>query len=114
MEDNFFAVYKLVEFGLSMAVAQQMIQTMNQSLNQMQVTGTPNDTSWNHAAFYYVMIDEKQAGPFSEQELIRLIQDKTVTKSSYIWKPGLSNWMLAEQIPEVLKLVVLSPPSFTK
>ncbi len=59
MEDNFFAVDKLVEFGLSMAVAQQMIQTMNQSLNHMQVAGTPNDTSWNHAAFYYVMIDEQ-------------------------------------------------------
>ena len=58
------------------------------------------------------MIEGKQAGPFSEQELARLIAEKKVVKETYIWMTSLPNWKMAEQIPEVLKLVALSPPLF--
>ncbi len=114
MEDNFFAVDRLVEFGLSMAVAQQMIQSMNQSLDQMKVAGPRPAQNAAQPDIYYAIIEEKQAGPFTEQQMMSLINDKKVTKSSYVWKPGLANWLLAEQMPEILKLVVLSPPPFIK
>jgi hypothetical protein len=58
------------------------------------------------------MIEGNQAGPFSEQELSRLISEKKVVKETYIWKPGLVKWEIAEKLPEVLKLVALSPPPF--
>lgn len=114
MDNSFFAVDKLVEFGLSMAVAQQMIQSMNQSLDHMKVAGPSSRQNSSSQEIYYVIIDENQAGPFTEQQMIGLINDKRVTKSSYVWKPGLSNWQLAEKMPEILKLVVLSPPPFNK
>lgn len=114
MDNSFFAVDKLVEFGLSMAVAQQMIQSMNQSLDHMKVAGPSSIQNSTNQEIYYVIIDENQAGPFTEQQMIGLINDKRVTKSSYVWKPGLSNWQLAEKMPEILKLVVLSPPPFNK
>ena len=62
--------------------------------------------------FYYAIIDGNQAGPFSEQELSRLIADRKVVKETYMWKPGLSNWQIAEKMPEILKLVALAPPPF--
>jgi hypothetical protein len=37
-----------------------------------------------------------------------------VSKETYIWMPSLSNWKMAEQIPEVLKLVALAPPPFNQ
>ena len=60
----------------------------------------------------YAMIEGKQAGPFSEQELARLIAEKKVLKETYIWMPSLPSWKMAEQVPEVLKLVALAPPPF--
>ena len=62
--------------------------------------------------FFYAMIEGNQAGPFSEQELARLIAEKKVSKETYIWMPSMPNWKMAEQIPEVLKLVALTPPPF--
>lgn len=64
----------------------------------------------NH--FYYAIIDGKQAGPFSEFELSRLITDKKIVNETYMWKPGMTGWEFAEKLPEVLKLVILSPPPF--
>jgi len=111
-EDSFFSINRLVEFGMSLAVAQQMVQTMNDAMTKMHISGTMNPINPQTPQFYYAVIEDHQAGPFSEQELSRLIAEKKVVKKTYIWKPGMLRWEIAEQIPEVLKLVALSPPPF--
>jgi hypothetical protein len=111
-EDSFYSINRLVEFGMSLAVAQQMVQTMNSAMTNMHVPGAMNPMQPATQQFYYAMLEGKQAGPFSEQELSRLITEKKIVKESYIWKPGLVNWEIAERLPEVLKLVALSPPPF--
>ncbi len=113
MDDNsFFSIDKLIEFGMGMAVAQQMVKTMNYTIDSMNSPGVMKQPFKNKQKFFYVMLQGKQAGPFSEQELVRLIADKKVVKETYIWLPNMPNWKMAEQIPEVLKMVALSPPPF--
>lgn len=111
-EDSFFSINRLVEFGMGMAVAQQMVNTMNSAMTNMHVPGSMNPMQTAVPQFYYAMIEGKQAGPFSEQELSRLIGEKKVVKETYIWKPGLPKWEIAEKLPEILKLVALAPPPF--
>lgn len=111
-EDSFFSINRLVEFGMGMAVAQQMVNTMNSSMSNMHVAGSMNTTQIVAPQFYYAIIDGNQAGPFSEQELSRLITEKKIVKETYIWKPGLPKWEIAEKLPEILKLVALAPPPF--
>lgn len=110
--DSFFSIDRLVEFGMGMAIAQQMVKTMNETMQNMYVPGAMNPVQAPQQQFYYAMIDGKQAGPFSEQDLSRLITEKKIVKESYIWKPGMPNWEIAERLPEVLKLVALTPPEF--
>jgi hypothetical protein len=112
--DSFFSTDRLVEFGMSLAVAQQMAKTMNETIINMYVPGAMNSMQSPAQSVYYAMIDGKQAGPFSESELSRLISEKKIVKETYIWKPGLAKWEIAEQLPEVLKLVALSPPPFSQ
>lgn len=115
-DDSFFSINRLVEFGMGMAVAQQMVKTMNEAMNSMHVPGTMNpmqsESPQAPPQFYYVILEEKQAGPFSEPELTRLISDGKVMKETYVWKPGMTNWEFAEKLPEILKLVALAPPPF--
>jgi hypothetical protein len=113
-EDSFFSMDRLVEFGMGMVIAQQMVKTMNQSITNMHIPGAMNPMGKVDTIFFYAIIDGNQAGPFSEQELTRLIGEKKVVKETYIWMPSLLNWKLAEQIPEVLKLVALAPPPFSE
>jgi hypothetical protein len=109
-EESFFSINRLLEFGIGMAAAQQMINSMNSATSIMHVAGLMNPMQITQAQFYYVMLADKQAGPFSEQELSRLIAEKKIVKETYIWKPGLLKWEIAEKLPEILKLVALAPP----
>jgi hypothetical protein len=111
-ERSFFSMDRLIEFGMSMAVAQQMTNTMNQTMRNMHIpgAGNPMAPAQKTELAYYVMIDGKQAGPFCETEIGRLINEKKISKETYIWHTGLKQWQTAENIPAVLRLVALAPP----
>lgn len=111
-DDSFFSINRLVEFGMGIAVAQQMVNTMNSAISSMNVAGSMNLVQPQSPQFYYAILDGNQTGPFSEQELSRLITEKKVVKETFIWKPGMPSWQIAEKLPEVLRLVALSPPPF--
>jgi hypothetical protein len=110
-EKSFYSIDRLIEFGMGMAVAQQMVQSMNQTMRDMHIPGAGNSMAPNPERLYYAVFEGKQAGPFSETEIARLINDKKVSKETLVWYPGLSNWKTAENIPEILKLVALTPPA---
>ncbi len=110
MSTDFYSMDKLVEFGMSMAIANQMVSSMNQSLNQMQVPGAGKTMPTNAESIFFAVIDGKQSGPYSLTELSRLITEKKIVKETYIWKPGMPQWDLAENVSEVLRLVAITPP----
>lgn len=113
--DSFFSMDRLVDFGLSMAMAHQMTKMMNQTIQDMHVPGAGNYMNTiQQPVLYYAMIDNAQAGPFTETELSQLINNKKISKETYIWKPGMKDWEMAQNLPEVLKLVCLIPPQFNK
>ena len=113
-ESSFYSIDRLVEFGLTLGVATQMANSMNASLKAMQVPGARNPMQPNALAedqpLFYVVLDGESVGPLATSELFRLIAERRVTKETYVWKPGMSNWQLAEGVPEVLRLVALTPP----
>lgn len=117
-ESSFYSIDRLVEFGLTLGVATQMANSMNASLQAMQIPGARNPMQPNSLAedqpLLYVVLDGKSVGPLATSELSRLIAEKRVTKETYVWKPGMSDWQLAESVPEVLKLVALAPPPLPK
>lgn len=110
--DNFFSIDRLVEFGLGMGVAQQMVQTMNLALQNTHIPGTMNPLQGQlrQSGSFFVIFDGKQAGPFTEGDMIRLISGGQVDKATYVWKAGMANWAICENAPEVLRLVALCPP----
>jgi len=110
MSTDFYSIDKLVEFGMSVAIANQMASSMNQSLIQMQVPGAGKVMPTNAESIYFAVIDGKQSGPYSLTELSRLITEKKIVKETYIWKPGMIHWELAENVSEVLHLVAITPP----
>lgn len=107
---SFFSIDRLVEFGLGMGMAQQMIGMMNQYMQQMYVPGSIQSIPKPLPQLYYVAIEGQQVGPLSDSELSRLIAQKQVSKESLAWMPGMAAWQPIEQIPAILKIVALTPP----
>lgn len=108
MEEDNFAIEKLVEFGFSMAIAQQMIQTLNNTLVQSHFNFQSKSIENQQHNSYFVLLDNVQSGPFSEKELIELIGLKKLRKDTLVWRRGIPNWVRVELLPEILKLIILS------
>ena len=113
-ESSFYSIDRLVEFGLTLGVATQMANSMIASLQAMQIPGARNPMQPNvlveDQPLYYVVLGGTSVGPLATSELSRLIAEKRVTRETYVWKPGMADWQLAESVPEVLRLVALTPP----
>lgn len=113
-DDNFFSIDRLVEFGLGVGIAQQMVQSMNHALQNTYIPGSMNPVQGplRQPVSFFVILDGKQAGPFTENDMVRLISEGRVDKTTNVWKAGMANWASCESVPEVLRLVALCPPPF--
>jgi hypothetical protein len=110
-EDSFYSLDRLVEFGMSMAIAQQMIGTMNHTMANMKIPGAMNTMQGPISTeIFYVIVNEKSSGPYSGKEILDLIQHNQIDKDTLAWKPGLNGWKKIEEVPEILKYIALCPP----
>ena len=120
MATDFSSLDKLVEFGLGVGIATQMMNTMNHTIARTAVPGVginpgvqaapkiPRETEMPVQRSYYIVKDEHVAGPLSEQELDELVKKGVVTARTFCWYPGLEAWKFGQDIPEVNKLLLLN------
>lgn len=115
-ENSFYSINNLVEFGMGIAIAQQMVQMMNHTMQNMHIAGTQNPMPNTNVtpSSIFVVIDGKQAGPFSESEILQLINQKTINNETYVWHQGMKDWQKAEEVPAIVRIVALNPPPFNK
>lgn len=111
---NFFSMDKLVEFGMGVAVAKQMANSMNESLKQMSIPGAGKVQDQKTDKVYFIDVDGKAEGPYSLTEMARLAGAGKIQKETYVWKPGMDNWELAENVDDLLRLIALTPPPVPK
>ena len=109
-DQSFFSIDRLVEFGLGMGLAQQMVGMMNRYMQQMYVPGSIQSMPKPMSQVYYVAIDGRQVGPLNDSELSQLIVQKRVNKDTLAWVPGMLGWKPIEQVPAILKVIALTPP----
>lgn len=121
MASDFSSLDKLVEFGLGVGVATQMMNTMNQviantampgvGLNPGMASGTKSCSQQPLVATesYYIVKDDRMAGPLSQSELTRLVDNGVVTGNTLCWREGMDAWKFAKDIPDVNKLLLLKP-----
>lgn len=111
-DNSFNSIERLMEFGMSMAVAQQMMQTMNHAMQNMTTPQFKNvNVPLPQQIHFYALVNDIPQGPFTEQELTSHILANRVSKETLIWINGMPGWMQAQQIPTVIKLFTLLPPS---
>lgn len=112
MNDNnsFSSIDRLMEFGMGMAVAQQMINTMNASISQMHIPGAGSPMLPNQIkTLFYIVVNDNVAGPFDEKQLDTLAKARTLTADTLVCKQGARGWTQAKNLPEVNKILLLNP-----
>jgi len=90
------------------AMGQQMAGMMHQVGNNVQQSmNTPPPVPQIQ---YYVNVNGQNIGPCGMQQLQHLAQNGQLTKSTYVWKNGMSNWELAGSVTELSDLFGPVPP----
>lgn len=106
---DFSSLDKLMEFGLGLGLAQQMMRTVEYSLNSMTVPGVGNGVaSLPTAQQYYAIVNGAQSGPLSTNEVNQMVLMGHINVDTLMWTPGLPAWCQARDIPEVYKIILLN------
>lgn len=108
-EDSSSFIEKMMELGIGLSMVQQMPTMINSVMpqaNQQNLDPTPPPVQPLNQT--YLAVDNSQAGPFSDEELVKLIQGGILTPEVLVWKSGMAAWTPADQVPDVNKLFILS------
>jgi hypothetical protein len=114
MDDSGKFLEKMMELGIGMSMIQQMPAMMKDVMQPSvgnSVSTTPpaiEPITAQPIAQVYLAIDKKQAGPFTEDELIKLIQNNLLQPETLVWKAGMANWAPASHIADINKLFILA------
>ncbi|MDC0014234.1 DUF4339 domain-containing protein [Flavobacteriaceae bacterium] len=100
MDNNMFSsVDKLVEFGIGMSMAQQMMNVMNQSMNQMQTPQFKNtDVPLVKERQYHVVLNDIPQGPLSKNQILTHLNNGDLNDENLIWCDGMSGWSKIKDI----------------
>ncbi len=114
-DNNFFSIDRLVEFGMGMAMAKQMVDVMNNTMQQMYVPGSVQTIQKPlQASTYYVALNGQSLGPLNDTEISQMANSHQINQDTLGWVPGMSAWQPIKQIPSILKVIALTPPPLPK
>lgn len=103
--------------GMGFAMANQMGQTFGgqqqtqQSAQAQAPQGTPPPPPPIPPALtFFVVTNGQQAGPFDLNILKQMAMKNQFTKETLVWREGMSNWLAAAQVNELLSIFSNVPP----
>ncbi|GHV25399.1 hypothetical protein FACS189498_3580 [Spirochaetia bacterium] len=101
---------RIMEMGIGMALAGQMGRMVNQTMAETMQNPHAQAPAAAPQRLYYASLEGRQAGPFSETEIVRLINEKRIVKETLVWRQGMPQWKAAQDVPEILRIIALGPP----
>ena len=106
-ENNGEFIEKMMELGIGLSMVQQMPGMMN---GVFAASTAPNKSVTPppiQQAGFYIAVDGKQAGPFTDDEMKRMVDGGLIQDTTLIWKQGMPQWRKASEVPEVNKLILM-------
>lgn len=94
-----------IGLGMGAAMAGQATNMLQQNQQQQ---ATPPPLLGN--TLYYVALEGKQAGPFTQEQLQQMFSGGTVKRETMIWKQGMAEWAQAQAVTELADMFNNTPP----
>jgi hypothetical protein len=82
-----------------------MMNQMGQNMNQQQNTPPPPPM-----VQFHVLVNGQSTGPFDQQILMNMCSSGQLTLQTYVWRKGMANWEIAENIAELKTIITNSIP----
>ena len=82
-----------------------MMNQMGQNMNQQQNTPPPPPM-----VQFHVLVNGQSTGPFDQQILMNMCSSGQLTLQTFVWRQGMANWEIAENIAELKTIITNSIP----
>jgi hypothetical protein len=107
-----FQAARLAEAGAAMALANQYVKTMHQTMGDTLQQWPDMDPRMNSAALSYapgthlftVGVNGQQFGPFTVEQLGQLAAQGQFMPQMIVWRQGMAAWQEAGTVPELARL----------
>jgi membrane protease subunit (stomatin/prohibitin family) len=104
--------------GMGMGMGFAMANQMGQTFGGQQQTPQPAQNQVPQAPpppippalTFFVVANGQQAGPFDMNTLKQMAMQNQFTKETLVWREGMSNWLAAAQVNELLSIFGNVPP----
>lgn len=110
-DDSASFIEKMMELGIGISMIQQMPAMIGSVMPKPTETAASDASTpppFQPTTKVYLAIDNTQAGPFAEDELVKLIQNDLLKTDTLVWKAGMATWKPASQVPDVNKLFIMA------
>lgn len=105
-EDSGDFIQKMLELGIGLSMVQQM-PAMMKGVFPSNEPAMVNNNQKPIAASYYIVVDGKQAGPFSDDEMQKMVKANLVGEETLVWRQGMQAWKKATEVAEINKLLLM-------
>lgn len=83
-----------------------MMGNMMQGMNTPQPPAPPVGAT----AQYHISVNGQQAGPYTMAQLGQMAGAGQLTRQTYVWRTGMANWEMVQNMPELSGLFAAVPP----
>lgn len=63
-------------------------------------------------AAFHVLVSGQQYGPYDQATMQQMAAARQIDANTYVWRPGMPQWLPASQCPELAGLFMPQPPAF--
>ena len=99
----------LMGAGIGLTAGMNIASQMGSISNNLNTTNL-NQSLPKPQTSYFVIIDNKQNGPFELIEIKKMIIENKITRQTLAWKNGLDEWLPMNQFTELTILFSQTPP----
>jgi membrane protease subunit (stomatin/prohibitin family) len=97
-------------FGTGLNMANQMMQSFGESPQTSFSSHQKPPPLPSEEKTFFVAINNIQSGPFNENQLLTLIENKQLLPDTLVWNQGMIGWQKAFSVPELQNLLTQIPP----
>lgn len=100
-----------IGMGMGIAVAKKLGKTFDSPPESKGPTPPPIP---DETRSYFLVIDDKRAGPYDTHELEDQLVNGTLVKSTLVWREGMRKWRKASELEELRPVWNALPPPITE
>lgn len=97
-------------FGIGSTFNSQFSNVANSAMSGAPSSPSCPPPAGNGGIVFHISVNGQQYGPYDMTAMKQMASNNQITSDTYVWRPGMAQWQLAGQCPELAAIFSTPPP----